>query len=85
MLTLVPLLKVRVYVPRTCLEKVLLSIGKEGLLHLTDVKEDVPEEVAKGLLRPIDVSTRLYRISLLSSKIDKLALTLRLSLSLIHI
>jgi vacuolar-type H+-ATPase subunit I/STV1 len=78
-LTLAPLLKVSVYVPRSYLERTLFDIGREGLLHLTDVKEDFPEEVVKGLLRPIDVSTRLYRISLLSSKVEKITSTLKLA------
>lgn len=80
MLTLTPLLKVKVYVHKDYLDKVLFCIGKEGVLHIVDVKEVFSEEIAKGVLRPLDVSTRLYRISTLVSKIEKLALTLKLSL-----
>ena len=81
MLTLAPMLKVEVYVPRPHLEKALLNIGKEGLLHLADVKEDFYEEIAKGLLRPIDVSARLYKISLLSSRVERITSMLNLARS----
>jgi len=78
-LTLVPMLKVKVYVPRSHLERVLFNIGKEGLLHLVDAKEDFYEEVAKGLLKPLDVSARLYKISLLSSRIERTSSILSLA------
>lgn len=78
MLTLAPLVKVKIYVLKDHLTKVLLHVGKEEFLHLTDVKEDLPEEVAKGVLRPFDVSAQLYRISSLLSKLEKLSSTLKL-------
>jgi V/A-type H+-transporting ATPase subunit I len=61
------------------LERVLYNIGKASLLHLTDVKEDFPEEVRKGLLRPLDVSTKLYGISSLSPKVEKIISILKLT------
>ncbi|MEM2214050.1 MAG: V-type ATPase 116kDa subunit family protein [Candidatus Nezhaarchaeales archaeon] len=73
-----PLIKVKVYVLKDHLAKVLFHVGKEGFLHLTDVKEDFPEEVAKGILRPFDVSSILYRISSLISKLEKLVSTIKL-------
>ncbi|MEM4577101.1 MAG: V-type ATPase 116kDa subunit family protein [Candidatus Nezhaarchaeales archaeon] len=78
MLTLAPLVKVKVYVHKDYLDKVLFRIGKEGMLHIVDLKEDFGEEVAKGILRPLDVSSRLYRISSLTLKIEKLASVLKL-------
>lgn len=78
MLTLAPLVKVKIYVLKDYLAKVLLRIGKEGFLHLTDVKEDFPEEVTKGVLRPFDVSSQLYRISSLISRLEKISSTLKL-------
>jgi len=80
-LTLAPMLKVEVYVPRPYLERVLFNIGKEGLLHLVDAKEDFYEEIAKGLLKPIDVSARLYKISLLSSRAERTSSILNLASS----
>ena len=81
MLTLTPMLKVEVYVPRPHLERVLFNIGKEGLLHLVDVKEDFHDEVAKGFLKPIDVSARLYKISLLSARVERISSILNLTSS----
>jgi len=78
-LTLTPMLEVEVYVPRARLERVLLDIGKEGLLHLVDAKEDFYDEIAKGLLKPIDVSARLYKISLLSSRVERISSMLNLT------
>lgn len=78
-LTLTPLLKVKVYVHKNYLDRVLFNIGKEGILHLIDVREDFPEEVAKGIIKPLEASTRLYRISTLASRVEKLASTLKLT------
>lgn len=78
MLTLAPMVKVKVYVLKDHLVKVLFHIGKEGFLHLIDVKEEFPEEVAKGILRPFDASSNLYRISSLISRLEKLTSTIKL-------
>ncbi|RLF08380.1 MAG: hypothetical protein DRJ60_00595, partial [Thermoprotei archaeon] len=79
MLTATPLLKARVYVHKDYLDKVLFNLGRESLVHLIDIKDDLPEEVTKGVIKPIEVSTRLYRISTLISKIDKIISSLGLS------
>ena len=79
MLTATPLLKVRVYVHKDHINRVLFNVGREGLIHLIDVKDDLAEELSKGFVRPLEVSTQLYRISTLISKIDKLTSTLKIT------
>ncbi|MDI9620159.1 MAG: V-type ATPase 116kDa subunit family protein [Candidatus Nezhaarchaeota archaeon] len=52
----------------------------EGFIHLIDAKDEFKEEVGKGLLRPLETSTNLYRISTLRSKVENLISTLKLAL-----
>ncbi|MCS7140292.1 MAG: hypothetical protein N3F04_02725 [Candidatus Nezhaarchaeota archaeon] len=74
-----PLAKVNVYVHRKYLDKTLLSVGKEGILHLIDAREELAEEIAKRLVKPLETSATLYRISTLISKVEKLISTLKLT------